>query len=76
VSKGCRRKKAHISELDLDGGLGQNRTADTRIFNFKNHHFIIILGPPSLAKTCQNVTKLSRQYQPDVLKIYKPRNLY
>jgi len=31
-----------------------------RIFNFKNHHLYIVLGPPSLAKTRQNVTKMSR----------------
>jgi len=44
----------------LFGGRGQNRTADTRIFNFKNHHLYIVLGPPSLVKTRQSVTKLSR----------------
>jgi len=28
---------------------GQNRTADTRIFNCKNYHLYSVLGSPSLA---------------------------
>jgi len=45
-------KKPHSDvRLINTGGRGQNRTADTRIFNFKNHHLYIVLGPPSLVKT-------------------------
>jgi hypothetical protein len=56
-----RNKKALLcSKAYCIGGRGQNRTADTRIFNCKNHHLYSVLGPPSLAYARQSVTKLSR----------------
>jgi hypothetical protein len=55
-------KKAHISVSFLNtGGRGQNRTADTRIFNCKNRYLFTVLGSPSLA--------LTRQRSPRVVKI-------
>jgi len=48
--RGHQNKKAHIAVGFLNsGGRGQNRTGDTRIFNFKNHHLYIVIGPSSLA---------------------------
>ena len=57
-------KKPTFCELLNTGGRGQNRTADTRIFNCKNHHLYSVLGSPSLAYARQSVSKLSRYMMP------------